>query len=63
MSNHNDPACEDDRLYLGWLEPQTLACFPNPLVCGGARQECVAEVLLMLNILSISYTPLEQFIY
>jgi hypothetical protein len=63
MGNDDDPACENDPLYMGWLEAETLARFPNPMVCCGGRQECLAEVLLLLDMLNISYTPLPQFIY
>lgn len=33
------------------------------MICGGARDECLAEVMLMLDILGMPFEPLSNTIY
>ena len=52
----------DDMINLPELM-EKLEIVTNPIVMGGGRDECLAEVLIAMQVLDISYSTFNQFIY
>jgi hypothetical protein len=63
LGNDYDQNCEDDALNVNFVEERILQQYDNALICGGGRHECLKEVMLLMDILSLKYQPLEAFIY
>jgi hypothetical protein len=63
MGQDYDERCEGDPLIINWVDFDTLRRFGKGYLCGGGRNECLAEVRLMMDILAIPYRLLEKFIY
>lgn len=56
-------AMDGDPLQTGWLEPSLLRKFNNAYLIGGADNECLSEVELMLKAFLIKYERIEKLIY
>lgn len=53
----------DDPISVGWLEVSLLRKYNGCYLCGGGRDECLKEVMILMNAFNIKYTLIEQFIY
>lgn len=63
MGADYNPDCEHDPLFLNWVDFDLLRQMRGAMLCGGGRDECLAEVRIMLDILDIPHTLLSEFIY
>ena len=54
---------EDDGLIVEWLSIGLLKKFNNCYLVGGAEDECLAEVRLLMDAFNIKYTMIRNFIY
>lgn len=52
-----------DVISVNWLSLSQLKSHSPFYICGGAKNECLAEVLLMCNAFNIKYKIIEKFIY
>lgn len=57
-----DDWMEDDPLIVNWVGIDLLRRHSG-YICGGARNECLREVTLMMNAFNIKYKMLERFVY
>lgn len=56
-------ARDDDPLQTGWLKLSLMQKFNNAYLIGGADNECLSEVELMLKAFKIKYERIEKLIY
>jgi hypothetical protein len=65
LSGHNySDALEDDPLIVNWLDADMVRnTLQNCILCGGGRNECLAEVRIMFEALGVRYSLLDQFVY
>lgn len=56
-------AMDGDPLHTGWLELPLMHSFNNAYLVGGADNECLSEVELMLRAFKIKYERIEKLIY
>jgi hypothetical protein len=53
----------DESISVNWISILSLRRFNNSLIMGGARNECLREVQLLMNAFNIRYREVAQFIY
>ena len=53
----------DDPLSVGWVAVDHLKRYTNCYLIGGARDECLKEVALLMNAFNIKYTMINELIY
>jgi hypothetical protein len=59
----NDGSIPDDMIAVNWLSVSKLKAFSPFYLVGGARDECLKEVELMLNAFNIRYKRIDSLIY
>lgn len=59
----NDSSIPDDMISVNWLSVSKLKAFSPFYLVGGARDECLKEVELMLNAFNIRYKRIDSLIY
>lgn len=60
---HSDYENWDDALSVNWTSVAQLKRFSGAYIMGGAREECLKEVELLMNAFNIKYKRIEDFIY
>jgi hypothetical protein len=53
----------DDALSVGWVAVDQLRKYNNCYIIGGAREQCLAEVQLLMNAFNIRYTVIDSLVY
>lgn len=53
----------DDPLTVEWTSVAQLKRFSGSYIMGGAREECLKEVELLMNAFNIKYKRIEEFVY
>lgn len=53
----------DDGISVGWAAMDQLKRYNNCYLIGGGRNECLAEVAILMNAFNIKYTMIDELIY
>lgn len=53
----------DDEIHIQWMDISALNRYKNCYLCGGGREQCLKEIMILMNAFNIKYTLLQQFIY
>ena len=53
----------EDTISVGWIAMDELKRMSPFYICGGGKEECLKEVLLMCNALNIKYKIISRFVY
>jgi hypothetical protein len=53
----------DDGISVGWAAMDQLKRYNNCYLIGGGREECLAEVAILMNAFNIKYTMIDELIY